>query len=64
MNIIKQVKNYVAEVRTEARKVSWPTKKKAIRDSAIVVSISIAMAVFLGGIDYILSYLIDTYIIK
>ncbi|MFA6096640.1 MAG: preprotein translocase subunit SecE [Candidatus Paceibacterota bacterium] len=64
MNIIKSLKNYIVDVKTETRKVSWPTKKRATRDSAIVVFISVAMAVFLGGVDYLLTYLIETYIVK
>jgi len=64
MDIIKNLKNYIVDVKTETRKVSWPSKQKAVRDSAVVVFISVAMAVFLGGIDYILSYLIETYIVK
>lgn len=64
MSIIKNLKNYIVDVKTETRKVSWPTKQRAIKDSAIVVFISVAMAAFLGGVDYVLTYLIETYIVK
>ncbi len=62
MNIIKQIKKYIAEVRDETKKVSWPSKQQAIRDSIVVVGISIATAIFLGGVDYLLS-LIDKLVI-
>lgn len=64
MGITKNLKNYIVDVKTEIRKVSWPTKQRAVRDSAVVVFISVAMAVFLGGVDYVLTYLIETYIVK
>jgi len=59
MNIIENFKKYISEVKAEVKKVSWPTKEKAIKDSTIVVVVSLATALFLGGIDYILSYLIS-----
>jgi len=64
MSIIKSLKDYITDVRTETRKVSWPTRQKTVRDSAIVVFVSLAMAVFLGGVDYILTHIIETYIVK
>ena len=63
MNVIKEAKKYIIEVKSEAKKVSWPTKKVAIKDSTIVVAISLATAAFLGGIDYLLSYLIKEFIV-
>ena len=63
MNIIKSSKQYVSEVKTEAKKVSWPSKKVTIKDSVIVVVISLATAAFLGGVDYLLSYLIKKFIV-
>lgn len=55
MNILKEVKKYITEVRTEAKKVSWPSRKKAIKDSLIVIGISLVTAAFLGGVDYALN---------
>lgn len=64
MNIIGQIKSYIIEVKGEMKKVSWPTRKRAIRDSAIVVGVSLATAAFLGGVDYILAETINKLIIK
>jgi preprotein translocase subunit SecE len=64
MGIISNIKKYIVEVRAEMQKVSWPTKKRAVKDSAIVIMISLATAAFLGGVDYLLSYLIDEFVIK
>lgn len=64
MSIIKKTKQYVAEVKSEAKKVSWPTKKTAIKDSFMVIAVSLVTAGFLGGVDYLLTYLIDEFIIK
>jgi preprotein translocase subunit SecE len=63
MNIIKNIKQYIIEVKAEAKKVSWPTRKTAVRDSVIVVAVSLTTAAFLGGVDYLLSYLIKEFVI-
>lgn len=63
MNIIKNLKQYIVEVKTEAKKVSWPTRKVTIKDSTIVIVISLATAAFLGGVDYLLSFLIKEFIV-
>jgi len=63
MNIIKSLKQYITEVKIEAKKISWPTKKVAIRDSVIVVAVSLSTAMFLGGVDYLLSHLIKEFVV-
>ena len=63
MSIIKNIKQYVTEVKFEAKKVSWPTKKTAVKDSFIVIAVSLATAAFLGGVDYLLSYLINEFVV-
>ncbi len=63
MNIIKSLKQYITEVKTEAKKVSWPTKKVAVKDSVVVIAISLVTAAFLGGVDYLLSYLIKEFVV-
>ena len=43
----------------ELRKVSWPTWEEAVRLTGIVVVVLIAMALFLGAIDWLGSDLLD-----
>jgi preprotein translocase subunit SecE len=46
----------------ELRKVKWPTRKEAINLTIIVLVVSIAMAFFLGGLDFIFSRLMSLII--
>ena len=46
---------YFRDSKIELKKVTWPTKKEAINHTLIVIGISIAMAIFLGSIDYFLT---------
>jgi len=45
------------------KKVNWPTKKEALRYTLIVIGVSIAIAIFLGGVDFIFNTLRDKFIL-
>ncbi len=57
-----RIKHFFAESRTELRHVNWPTRREAIRLTAIVIGISLGLAVFLGAFDYLFSYLLKSFI--
>jgi preprotein translocase subunit SecE len=46
---------YVREAREEIKKVTWPSKKETVKYSAIVVVLSLLIAVFFGGLDWLLN---------
>lgn len=46
---------YLKETRAELRKVTWPSREEAINLTAIVVVVTVAMAIFLGVVDYLFS---------
>ena len=43
---------FLVEVRSELRKVVWPTRREATNLTALVVGISVAVGFVLGFIDY------------
>jgi preprotein translocase subunit SecE len=53
-----RIVSYIRETRAELRKVVWPTREEATNLTIIVVSTIIAMSVFFGTIDYLLSQLV------
>ncbi len=50
-----KIQRFFQETISELRKVSWPTRKEAIRLTEIVIIVIFVMAIFLGGLDYIYS---------
>lgn len=58
------VTNYVRESKEELKKVSWPSRKIVITHTLVVLGVSIAMAVFLGGIDYLLTLGVEKLITR
>ncbi len=57
-NPIPKLINYLKEVKTESKKINWPTRKEAMRYSLIVIGISFFVAVFLGSFDALFSFLL------
>lgn len=48
--------NYIKGSIEEMKKVTWPTKKETYRFTLLVIGISLAVATFLGALDYIFSF--------
>jgi len=52
MNFFTKISTFLKEVRLEMKKVNWPTRQETIRYTLIVLGISIAIAAFLGSLDF------------
>jgi preprotein translocase subunit SecE len=56
--ITDRVKEYFIDTRGELRKVTWPTRKQATNLTLIVLAVTLVMALFLGGVDWVFANLI------
>jgi len=54
---------FLKEVRLELKRVTWPTRKEAIRLTLIVIGFGLVVAAFLGGLDFLFSYLLNRFVI-
>ena len=64
MNIVKKPIRFLLDVKMELSKVTWPSKQQTIKDSVIVIAISLATAAFLGGVDFLFSFLVKEFVNK
>ncbi len=55
---------FYRETMAELRKVVWPTRDEAVRLTIIVIVVVIAMSIFLGTIDYILSQILRFILVR
>ena len=60
--MLKKVGNFLNEVKTEMKKVSWSTKKELIDSTRIVIVTVFLLAVFIGVIDFIISRAVNSVI--
>ena len=57
-----KIKNFVIEVKTELQKVSWSTRQELAGSTAVLIVITFILAVFIGGIDFVLSKILRSVI--
>jgi len=54
---------YLKEVKLELGKVNWLSRKETIRYTLVVIGVSLVVAVYLGGLDYVFSWLLNKFIL-
>lgn len=60
--MVDKITTYFKESYAELRKVSWPSRQEAVKHTIAVVVFCAVMAVFLGIIDFGLSWLLQTFV--
>ncbi len=58
-----KLEDYIKGSIVEMKKVTWPTKKETQNYTYLVIGISLAVAAFLGALDYIFSFMLE-FILK
>lgn len=53
---------FLKEVNEELRKVVWPTRPEVIRLTAVVILVSLIVALYLGALDLILTKVLALFI--
>ncbi|OIO44007.1 MAG: preprotein translocase subunit SecE [Candidatus Nealsonbacteria bacterium CG_4_10_14_0_8_um_filter_35_10] len=59
----KKIINFLKEVKEEMGKVNWPTKREVFKNTLIVTGISVVLAAFLGGLDFLFTNLLNKLIL-
>lgn len=62
-NFPKKIVSFLKEVKLEMKKVNWPSRKETIKYTLIIIAVSIAVAAFLGGLDFIFTTLLNKFIL-
>ncbi len=61
---VESTKQFLREVKTELKKVTWPSRKDTLSGTAIVLFTVFVVAIFLGVVDSGLSNLIKMLLKK
>ncbi len=64
MDITQKIKIFFKEVWVEMRRVSWLSRKDVLRYTLIVLAATVAVAAFLGGLDYVFSEIIRIFLLS
>ncbi len=58
---MNKISQFLKESRQEIKKVTWPTREETIRYSLMVVAASLIVAVYLGGLDYVIQEIVQIF---
>lgn len=56
--MVQKLKLFLQESRREFQRVNWPNRQDTIRYTVVVIAMSLGVAVFLGGLDWVFGYLL------
>lgn len=55
MNFFRSIRDFLVNVQTEFKRVSWPTREATLNSTGVVVFLTLVIALFLGAVDLGLS---------
>ena len=61
---MNKVITFLKEVKAELLKVTWPTRKQAIRLTIVVLVVSVIVGLYIGILDYILTKITEILLKK
>lgn len=62
--MLNKIITFFKEAKAELMKVNWLSKKQTINYTLLVIGISLVVAAFLGGLDYVFSLILKNIIVK
>jgi len=55
---------FLREVKSELLRVTWPKREEVVKLTFIVIAVSIALGLYVGGLDLVLTKLTDLLIAR
>lgn len=59
-----KITQFFKEVRQELGKVSWPTRSQTIQYTIVVILVTLAMAIYLGLLDFVYEWLLNRFVLN
>lgn len=63
MKIVTKLSAFLKEVRLEMKKVNWPNRKETVKYTLIIVGVSVVVAAFLGGLDFLFNTILNRFML-
>jgi preprotein translocase subunit SecE len=60
LNFFQRIPVFIAEVKAELIKVSWPARKDLLGACVLVVTVTAALTLYIGVLDFVLSKAVST----
>ena len=60
--MLKSLIAFLKEVKNELKNVDWPSREQAVRLTGVVIIVSVAVSLFVGGLDLVFTKLMENII--
>mgnify|MGYP001594169402 FL=1 len=60
---MNSIANFLKDVKLELGRVNWPTRQQTTRHTVAVIILSLVIAAFLGGLDFVFTYVLNKFIL-
>ena len=61
--MLEKLINFLKEARVEIKKVIWPGRQDTIHYTLAVILISLGVAAFLGGLDFVFTFILNNFVL-
>lgn len=62
--MFEKLATFLQESKQELLRVNWPSQQDTLRLTLVVILMSLLVAVFLGALDFIFTYLLELIILN
>jgi preprotein translocase subunit SecE len=59
--MVEKIRNFLREVRVEMEKVTWPGRKEVQAATLVIIALVMLLAVFIGGVDFVVSRVLGLF---
>jgi preprotein translocase subunit SecE len=59
VGLIGRIRNYFDEVKTEGKRVTWPSKEDVKGGGIVLLVVLIGLSVILGSMDVVFGYIVE-----
>lgn len=62
--MVERITAFLKESRAELKKVVWPDRDETVRYTVSVIVISAGLALFLGGLDFVFRFILNSTLLR
>jgi len=62
-NFFNRIPSFLKEVFLEIKKINWLSRREVLRYTLIVIGVSLTVAIFLGGLDFLFATLLSKFVL-
>ncbi len=55
---------FFRDVKAELSRVDWPTRRQTVKYTSVVIGLSLFVAIYLGALDAVFTFMLNKFILR